>query len=118
MTPETLVGKIKSLVRTGQTNGRPWAIVRFRDMWKAGLSSVRRDKLEAALNQVLADSGIKVEPEEEGYIEGYAMFVSAKGDATIYVGRTEITDWVSTGNLFEAVQELINSPPTMDLARE
>lgn len=106
MEPETLVGKLEPLIKSGNTNGRPWAIVRFKDLWEAGFDTVRRDKLEDALQTVLKNVGIDLEFDPKTETLGYATFVSAKG-VTVYVGKTELTDWISTGDLFEAVKDVV-----------
>ena len=108
MKTASIEDRLRELVRTGKTNERPWAIVRFKDLWDSGLAKVRGDKLDDALAKVLRDAGIETvwNPDEEPV--GYATFVSASG-ATIYVGKTEITDWVSTGNLFDAVKEVVST---------
>ncbi len=105
---ETLVDTLRKQIKVGETNGRPWAIVRFKDMWDAGLANVRGDKLEAALSTVLAEAGIKTEAEEGEPLPSYVNFISDKG-LTVYVGRTEITDWISATSVFDAVKEVIEA---------
>lgn len=105
---ETLVDTLRKQIKVGETNGRPWAIVRFKDMWDAGLANVRGDKLEAALATVLAEAGIKTEYEEDEPLPSYVNFVSNKG-LTIYVGRTEVTDWRDASSVFEAIKEVIEA---------
>lgn len=99
---------LRKLVKSGSTDGRPWAIVRFKDLWDSGLSKVRGDKLDEALAEVLREAGIETVWESEKDAVGYATFISASG-ATIYVGKTEITDWLSTGELFDAVQDVVTT---------
>lgn len=108
MKTESIEEKLRGLVKTGKTNERPWAIIRFKDLWDSGLAKVRGDKLNDALANVLRDAGIETVWQSEKDAVGYATFVSASG-ATIYVGKTEITDWVSTGDLFDAVQDVVTS---------
>lgn len=107
---ETLVDTLRKQIKVGETNGRPWAIVRFKDMWDAGLANVRGDKLEAALATVLAEAGIKTEGDDEDPFPSYVTFISNKG-LTVYVGRTEITDWDGTESsvVFAAVKEVIEA---------
>ena len=45
----SIADRLRELVKTGKTNERPWAIVRFKDLWDSGLSKVRGDKLDEAL---------------------------------------------------------------------
>jgi len=97
---------LRKLVKSGATDGRPWAIVRFKDLWDAGLASTRADKLDEALADVLKELGIETQWEKEAPLAGYANFVSASG-ATIYVGRTEITDWLNAEELFKAIKPVI-----------
>jgi len=105
---ETLVETLRKQIKVGETNGRPWAIVRFKDMWDAGLANVRRDKLENALSKVLADAGITTEIGEEDPLPSYVNFVSNKG-LTVYVGRTEIEDWANAAAAFDAIKEVIEA---------
>lgn len=105
---ETLVDTLRKQIKVGETNGRPWAIVRFKDMWDAGLANVRRDKLEASLATVLAEAGINTEGAEEDPLPSYVNFVSNKG-LTVYVGRTEIEDWASASAAFDAIKEVIEA---------
>lgn len=104
----SIADRLRELVKTGKTNERPWAIVRFKDLWDSGLSKVRGDKLDEALAEVLREAGIETVWESEKDAVGYATFISASG-ATIYVGKTEITDWLSTGELFDAVQDVVTT---------
>lgn len=104
----SIADRLRELVKTGKTNERPWAIVRFKDLWDSGLSKVRGDKLDEALAEVLREAGIETVWESEKDAVGYATFISASG-ATIYVGKTEITDWLSTGELFDAVQDVVTA---------
>lgn len=104
----SIADRLRELVKTGKTNERPWAIVRFKDLWDSGLSKVRGDKLDEALAEVLREAGIETVWESEKDAVGYATFISASG-ATIYVGKTEITDWISAGNLFDAVKEVVST---------
>jgi hypothetical protein len=108
MKTASIEDKLRDLVKTGKTNERPWAIIRFKDLWDSGLAKVRGDKLNDALANVLRDAGIETVWQSEKDAVGYATFVSASG-ATIYVGKTEITDWVSTGDLFDAVKDVVTS---------
>lgn len=107
---ETLVDTLRKQIKVGETNGRPWAIVRFKDMWDAGLANVRGDKLENALSKVLAEAGIKTEGDDEDPFPSYVTFISNKG-LTVYVGRTEITDWDGTESsvVFAAVKDVIEA---------
>jgi len=107
MKTASIEDRLRGLVKTGKTNERPWAIVRFKDLWDTGLAKVRGDKLDEALAKVLRDAGIETVWNPEEYSVGYATFVSASG-ATIYVGKTEITDWMSTGDLFDAVKDVVS----------
>lgn len=113
MEPETLVGKLRDLIKVGETDGRPWAIVRFKDLWDAGFASVRKDKIEDALQVVLKEAGIDLDldfdPEDpDAERAGYVTFVSATG-RTIYVGKTEITDWIDTTGMFDSLKEVVEA---------
>ena len=105
---DTLVGKIKSVSLSGTEGGLSWFAIRFRDMWEIGLASVRKDKLENALDTALRDAGIQTE-EEAGDPPEYVMFVSAKG-ATVYVGRGrgDDHDTRTPEGMFEIVKSLLD----------
>lgn len=108
MATKNLVETLSGLVRVGKANDRPWAIVRFKDIWDAGLGNVRRDKLENALNEVLKSAGINIDLDPQTDEVGYVTFISAKG-LTIYVGRTEITDWIDTDSMFSDIKPIIEA---------
>ncbi len=107
MPTETLVNKIRDLVKVGETNGRPWAIVRFKDFWDNGLASAGKYHLEKALQARLNEIGIDFEIDLSCMdTPNYVMFVTTKG-LTLYVGRGE--KWGDVQELFAAVKEVLDN---------
>lgn len=109
MDPIPLIDWMRKLVRVGETNGRPWAIVRFKDFWDNGLASSGKENLENALHERLKEAGIELEFDPE-FMDWptYVTFVSYSG-MTVYVGRTKSGDWGNAAEMFDAVKEVLDN---------
>lgn len=105
MPEETLKDRIKKIVQGTVTDDHHWVVVRFRDLWKAGLHNVRKDKLEEAMASALIDFGINLE--EPGYIN----YVTTSG-ATLYINAKDPErhpPGATLDKIFKRAEELIGA---------